>query len=41
MSEENVEMIRQAFEEFNRRDFDAALARLADDVTWEPFLSRT
>lgn len=41
MSEENVEKIRKGIEAFNRRDFDAALALLADDITWEGFLSRT
>ena len=40
MSAENVEKIRKGIEAFNRRDFDAALAPLRDDVTWERFLSR-
>jgi ketosteroid isomerase-like protein len=40
MSQENVEKIRRGIEAFNRRDFDAALAYLRDDVTWERFLSR-
>ena len=40
MSQENVEKIREGIEAFNRRDFDAALAPLHDDVTWERFLSR-
>jgi ketosteroid isomerase-like protein len=41
MSEENVDKVRKGIEAFNRRDFDAALALLSDDVTWERFLSRT
>jgi ketosteroid isomerase-like protein len=40
MSQENVERIRSGIEAFNRRDFDAALAGLHDDVTWQRFLSR-
>jgi ketosteroid isomerase-like protein len=40
MSEENVEKVRTGIDAFNRRDFDAALALLSDDVTWERFLSR-
>jgi ketosteroid isomerase-like protein len=40
MSEENVEAVREVVAAFNRRDFDAALAPLRDDVTWERFLSR-
>ena len=39
MSEENVEIVRRAYEAFNRRDFDAALADAADDVTWMPLFS--
>jgi ketosteroid isomerase-like protein len=41
MAHENVERLRKAIEDFNRRDFDAALAVLRDDVTWERFLSQT
>lgn len=40
MSPENMEKIRRGIEAFDRRDFDAALAYLRDDVTWERFLSR-
>ncbi len=40
MSQENIERVRQGIEAFNRRDFDAALDALRDDVTWERFLSR-
>jgi ketosteroid isomerase-like protein len=38
--ERNIEGIRQAIEAFNRRDFEAALAMVRDDVTWTRFLSR-
>jgi ketosteroid isomerase-like protein len=41
MSQENVERLREAFDAFNRRDFDAAIATVAEDITWEPFLSET
>jgi ketosteroid isomerase-like protein len=40
MSHEHVEKVRKGIEAFNRRDFDAALAYLRDDVTWARFLSR-
>jgi ketosteroid isomerase-like protein len=40
VSEGNVERVRGGIDAFNRRDFDAALALLRDDVTWERFLSR-
>lgn len=40
MSDDYVETIRAGIEAFNRRDFDAAVRRLRDDVTWERFLSR-
>lgn len=40
MSQANVELIREGIGAFNRRDFDAALAVVRDDVTWERFLSR-
>lgn len=38
--EENIALVRQGIEAFNRRDFDTALAGLREDVTWERFLSR-
>ena len=37
--EENVELVRAGYEAFNRRDFDAALERAAEAVTWRPFFS--
>jgi ketosteroid isomerase-like protein len=40
MSERNVDLVRAGIDAFNRRDFDAALAALRDEVTWERFLSR-
>ena len=40
MSNENVQAVREVIDAFNRRDFDAAMAPLKDDVTWERFLSR-
>jgi len=40
MSNENVQAVRELIDAFNRRDFDAAMAPLRDDVTWERFLSR-
>jgi ketosteroid isomerase-like protein len=39
MPEDNVEIVRRAYEAFNRRDFDAALADVSDAVTWTPILS--
>ena len=39
--DQNVDILRRAIEEFNRRDFDAALAMVAEDCTWEPFLAST
>jgi ketosteroid isomerase-like protein len=36
MSEENVESIREGFEELARGDVDAVLDRLAADVDWHP-----
>jgi ketosteroid isomerase-like protein len=39
-AEENIDLIRKGIEAFNARDFDAALAMLREDVTWERFLSR-
>lgn len=41
MSSTNVDRVRELIEAFNRRDFEAALSTLADDITWETFLSRT
>jgi ketosteroid isomerase-like protein len=38
--ETNIEAVRRGIDAFNRRDFDAALEMLRDDVTWERFLSR-
>ncbi|MGH2923304.1 MAG: nuclear transport factor 2 family protein [Solirubrobacterales bacterium] len=40
-SEDNIETLRGAMEAFNRRDFDAALTTVSDDIRWERFLSRT
>jgi ketosteroid isomerase-like protein len=40
ISERNLNLIRSGIDAFNRRDFDAALAALRDDVTWARFLSR-
>ena len=40
MTEGNVERVRRGINAFNRRDFDAALATVRDDVEWERFLSR-
>ena len=40
MSHENVENLRKAIDDFNRRDFDDALDLMREDATWEPFLSR-
>jgi ketosteroid isomerase-like protein len=37
----NIEATRQGIEAFNRRDFEAALATVRDDVTWARFLSRS
>jgi ketosteroid isomerase-like protein len=39
MSQENVEIVRRAYEAFNRRDFDAALADVDDEVSWAPIFS--
>jgi ketosteroid isomerase-like protein len=35
MSEENVELVREATDAVNRRDFDAFVALLSRDVVWE------
>ena len=34
MSQENVEIVRRAYEAFNRHDFDAASEALDPDVEW-------
>ena len=36
MSQENVELVHQVFDAFNRRDLDAALALMDDDVEGFP-----
>ena len=40
-ADDNVERLRRAIEDFNRRDFDDALAVVTDDIRWERFLSKT
>ena len=35
MSEENVELVGEAVEAFNRGDFDAALERMHPDIEWQ------
>jgi ketosteroid isomerase-like protein len=35
MSQENVEVVREAFQAFNRGDLDAALKRMHPDIEWE------
>jgi ketosteroid isomerase-like protein len=35
MSQENVEIVRRAFEAYNRRDFDALFENWAPDVVWD------
>ena len=35
MSQENVELVREAVDAINRDDFDAMLALLSPDVVWE------
>lgn len=37
--EENVELVRAGYEAFNQRDFDAALERADEAITWRPFFS--
>ena len=39
MSQENVEIVRRAFEAFNRRDMTAFLDLLDPDVEWVPILA--
>ncbi len=36
MSQENVELVREALDAFNRRDLDAFLERIAPDVEFVP-----
>src|SRR3954447_7062612 len=38
MSQENVEVVRRAFEAFARGDFDYVLDRLDPDVDWHPVI---
>jgi ketosteroid isomerase-like protein len=35
MAEENVDVVREAVEAFNRGDLDAAVARMHPDIEWE------
>jgi len=39
MSQENVEVVRRAFENFNRRDIAAAADAFAPDAEWVPYLA--
>ena len=39
MSRENVEVVRRAFESFNRRDLAGAVAVFAPDAEWVPYLA--
>jgi ketosteroid isomerase-like protein len=39
MSQENVEIVRRAFDAFNRRDLAAAAAVFASDAEWVPYLA--
>ena len=39
MSQENVEIVRRAFDAFNRRDMTAFLDLLDPDVEWVPILA--
>jgi uncharacterized protein len=39
MSQENLEIVRRAFEAFNRRDMTAFLDLLDPDVEWVPILA--
>ena len=39
MSQENVEVVRRAFENFNRRDLTAAVDAFAPDAEWVPYLA--
>ena len=39
MSQENVEVVRRAFGNFNRRDLAAAVDAFAPDAEWVPYLA--
>jgi ketosteroid isomerase-like protein len=39
MSQQNVEVVRRAFENFNRRDLAAAVDAFALDAEWVPYLA--
>jgi ketosteroid isomerase-like protein len=39
MSQENVEVVRRAFENFNRRDLAGAVDAFAPDAEWVPYLA--
>src|SRR5215211_2999674 len=39
MSRENVELVREVFEAFNRRDFDSALDLWHDSIDWRTLFS--
>jgi ketosteroid isomerase-like protein len=39
MSQEDVELLRQGFEDFARGDLDAVLERLDPDVDWRPAIA--
>jgi ketosteroid isomerase-like protein len=39
MSQENVEIVRRAFESFNRRDLAGAAAAFDRDAEWVPYLA--
>jgi ketosteroid isomerase-like protein len=39
MSEENIEVVRRAFDSFNRRDLAAAVGSFDSDAEWIPYLA--
>jgi ketosteroid isomerase-like protein len=39
MSQEDVEVVRQAFDRFNRRDLAGAVAVFERDAEWVPYLA--
>jgi ketosteroid isomerase-like protein len=39
MSQENVQVVRRAFESFNRRDLAGAVAVFHRDAEWVPYLA--
>ena len=39
MSQENVEIVRRAYEAFNRRELSSAAAVFARDAEWVPYLA--